>query len=94
MPFLLVIMERQVAAMYEEFFELMHTPFTRDIPADRLYSSRQIDDALGRLTYVADRQLFAVVTADPDVENQRLSGCLKADSQRINICCCICLIRS
>ncbi|MFQ9484175.1 MAG: ExeA family protein [Lachnospira sp.] len=31
--------------MYEEFFELMHTPFTRDIPADR--------------------QLFAVVTADP-----------------------------
>ena len=50
-------MERQVAAMYEEFFELMHTPFTRDIPADRLYSSRQIEDALGRLTYVADRQL-------------------------------------
>lgn len=65
MPFLLVIMERQVAAMYEEFFELMHTPFTRDIPADRLYSSRQIEEALGRLTYVADRQLFAVVTADP-----------------------------
>lgn len=65
MPFLLVIMERQVAAMYEEFFELMHTPFTRDIPADRLYISRQIEDALGRLTYVADRQLFAVVTADP-----------------------------
>ena len=56
--------------MYEEFFELMHTPFTRDIPADRLYSSRQIEDALGRLTYVADRQLFAVVTADP--------GCGKA----------------
>ena len=54
MPFLLVIMERQVAAMYEEFFELMHTPFTRDIPADRLYGSRQIEDALGRLTYVAD----------------------------------------
>ena len=51
--------------MYEEFFELMHTPFTRDIPADRLYSSRQIEDAMGRLTYVADRQLFAVVTADP-----------------------------
>ena len=51
--------------MYEEFFELMHTPFTRDIPADRLYSSRQIEDALGRLTYVADRQLFAVVTAEP-----------------------------
>ena len=52
MPFLLVIMERQVAAMYEEFFELMHTPFTRDIPADRLYGSRQIEDALGRQAVV------------------------------------------
>ena len=51
--------------MYEKFFELMHTPFTRDIPVDRLYSSRQIEEALERLTYVADRQLFAVVTADP-----------------------------
>ena len=51
--------------MYEEFFEMMNTPFTRDIPADRLYSSKQIEDAMGRLTYVADRQLFAVVTADP-----------------------------
>ena len=51
--------------MYEEFFEPMHTSFTRDIPADRLYGSRQIEDDLGRLTYVADRQLFAVVTANP-----------------------------
>ena len=65
MPYALETMERQVAAMYEEFFELMHTPFTRDVPAERLYGSRQIEDALGRLTYVADRQLFAVVTADP-----------------------------
>ena len=51
--------------MYEEFFEMTNTPFARDIPANRLYSSSQIDDAMGRLTYVADRQLFAVVTADP-----------------------------
>ena len=51
--------------MYEEFFELMHTPFTRDIPADRLYSSRQIEDAMGRLTHVDDRTRCTVVTADP-----------------------------
>ena len=51
--------------MYENFFEMENTPFTRDIPADRLYSSKQIEDAMGRLMYVADRQLFAVVTADP-----------------------------
>lgn len=51
--------------MYEAFFEMENTPFTRDIPTDRLYHSHVIDDAIGRLAYVADRQLFAVVTADP-----------------------------
>ena len=51
--------------MYENYYEMIHTPFTRDIPADRLYYSAQIEDAVGRLTYVANRQLFAVVTADP-----------------------------
>ena len=46
--------------MYEEFFEMQNTPFSRDVPADRLYTSPVIDDAIGRLTYAADRQLFAV----------------------------------
>ena len=50
--------------MYESFFEMEHTPFTRDIPSGLLYGSPYIDDAIGRLTYAADRQLFAVVTAD------------------------------
>lgn len=40
--------------MYENYYEMIHTPFTRDIPADRLYCSAQIEDAVGRLTYVAD----------------------------------------
>lgn len=51
--------------MYEGFFEMEHTPFTRDIPVDRLYTSPKIEDALGRLTYAADRQMFAVVTSNP-----------------------------
>jgi type II secretory pathway predicted ATPase ExeA len=50
--------------MYEAYYEMKQTPFTRDIPTDKLYESTAIADALGRLTYVADRQLFAVVTAD------------------------------
>lgn len=50
--------------MYEAFFEMEHTPFTRDIPPELLYESPYIADAIGRLTYAADRQLFAVVTAD------------------------------
>ena len=50
--------------MYEQFFEMTHTPFTRDVPPEALYESPAMRDALGRLAYVADRQLFAVVTAD------------------------------
>ncbi len=51
--------------MYESFFGMGHTPFTRDIPVERLYTSPRIEDALGRLVYAADRQMFAVVTAAP-----------------------------
>ncbi len=51
--------------MYEAFFGMEHTPFSRNIPPDRLYHSEKINDALGRLRYVADHELFAVVTADP-----------------------------
>ena len=52
--------------MYEQFFGMAHTPFSRDVPPEALYESASMHDALGRLSYVyvADRQLFAVVTAD------------------------------
>ena len=52
------------AQMYENFFEMGHTPFTRDVPTDKLYESPYVADAIGRLTYAADHQLFAVVTSD------------------------------
>lgn len=51
--------------VYEDFFEMENTPFSRDVPVNRLYRSSQIEDAIGRLAYAADRQMFAVVTADP-----------------------------
>ena len=51
--------------MYESFFGMEHTPFVRDIPAEKLYESDAFRETLGRLCYVADRQMFAVVTADP-----------------------------
>ena len=50
--------------MYEAFFEMENTPFSRHIPAEKLFESKDMDETLGRLTYAADRQLFAVVTAD------------------------------
>ena len=34
------------------------------MPPEALYESNAMTDCLGRLAYVADRQLFAVVTAD------------------------------
>ncbi len=51
--------------MYEEFFGMKNTPFVRDIPAEKLYEFPEFKETLGRLCYVADRQMFAVVTADP-----------------------------
>ena len=51
--------------MYESFFGMEHTPFVRDIPAEKLYESDAFRETLGRLCYVADRQMIAVVTADP-----------------------------
>lgn len=51
--------------MYESFFEMTNTPFVRDVPADRLYESKEINEVLSRLRYAADHKLFAVVTSDP-----------------------------
>jgi type II secretory pathway predicted ATPase ExeA len=50
--------------MFEEFYGLTHTPFTRDIPADQLYVPVTLEETLSRLEYAAERQLFAVVTGD------------------------------
>ena len=50
--------------MFEEFYGLPRTPFSRDIPTDQLYQSIMLEETLGRLEYAAQRQLFAVVTGD------------------------------
>ena len=47
--------------MYESFFGMEHTPFVRDVPPEKLYESNAFRETLGRLSYVADRQMFAVV---------------------------------
>ena len=61
--------------MYEQFFEMEHTPFVRNIPADRLYSSKAIEEAIGRLKYTVDNKRFSVVMADP--------GCGKSTLMRM-----------
>ena len=56
--------------MYEQYYGMAHTPFSRNVPPEALYESKAIADTLGRLSFTADKQLFAVVTAD--------SGCGKS----------------
>lgn len=51
--------------MYESFFGMEHTPFRRSIPAQRLYRSEKVEDAIGRLRYTADNELFTVVMSEP-----------------------------
>ena len=50
--------------MFESFYGLIKTPFTRDIPTTELYNSAMIEETIGRLIYAAERQLFAVVTGE------------------------------
>lgn len=61
--------------MYEAFFEMENTPFVRNIPSDRLYSSKQIEEAIGRLKYTVDNKRFSIVMADP--------GCGKSTLMRM-----------
>jgi type II secretory pathway predicted ATPase ExeA len=51
-------------AMFEAFYELNRSPFSRDMPPSELYESVILDETLGRLEYAAQRQWFAVVTGD------------------------------
>jgi type II secretory pathway predicted ATPase ExeA len=50
--------------MFESYYELTKTPFSRDMPTDELYASDIMEETLERLKYVAERQWFAVVTGD------------------------------
>lgn len=50
--------------MFEVFYEMENTPFTRDLPTDQLYDSSMTQEILGRLKYAAERQLFSILSGD------------------------------
>ncbi|MGL4523736.1 MAG: ExeA family protein [Bacilli bacterium] len=50
--------------MFEAFFKMEQTPFSRDIPTKELMKSKQMTDVLGRLNFAAERQLFIVITGE------------------------------
>jgi len=49
--------------VFEQFFEMKHTPFVNSIPVGNLYLSEKHVEILGRLSYVAEGNRFAVLTA-------------------------------
>jgi len=53
--------------MFETFYDMAKTPFSRNIPPENLYPSIMLEEALGRLGYAAERQLFAVVTGSSGI---------------------------
>ncbi|GIO43811.1 hypothetical protein J41TS4_35690 [Paenibacillus apis] len=50
--------------MFELFYGLSRAPFSWDMPTGELYESVILEETLGRLSYAAQRQWFAVVTGD------------------------------
>ncbi|TGA95474.1 AAA family ATPase [Sporolactobacillus shoreae] len=50
--------------MFEPFYQMKQTPFSRSVPSSHLYNSQSGDEILGRLMHAAERQLFAVLTGD------------------------------
>lgn len=53
--------------MFESFYGLSLSPFSRDIPTEELYPSVALEETLERLKYAAERQWFAVVTGDSGI---------------------------
>jgi len=50
--------------MYEEFYELSSTPFTKGTPCKDLFMPKEFSEVVSRLEYVSRKQLFAVLTGD------------------------------
>lgn len=58
--------------MYEEFFGMKRPPFQNTIPTGSLYLSERHKEILGRLSYAAASNMFAVVTANVGVGKSTL----------------------
>ena len=50
--------------MFESFYSLSVTPFSRDISVDALYKDNECNELIDRLKYAALRQLFAILTGE------------------------------
>lgn len=73
--------------MYEEFFEMEKTPFTRGIPVDDLYMDQDTEEVHNRLLYAASRQLFALVIGDPGTGKNDLPAAFEKRSGWAGLLC-------
>ena len=67
--------------MYEDFFRMSNTPFTRGIPVDCLYGDTETQEILDRLIYTSRQQLFAILVADAGMGKTTLLRNLKEKLQ-------------
>lgn len=65
--------------VFESFFGLQYTPFTREIPVQNLYLTRSHQEALSRLRYIVQRRQFMLLTGDPGVGKSTVLRRLKHD---------------
>lgn len=65
--------------MFEMFYGMQHTPFTRGIPTSALHKTRQSAEVFSRLEYTARNQLFAVLIGEPGTGKTSTLRRLKAE---------------
>ena len=58
--------------MFEDFYGMHNTPFVNSIPVEGLYLSEKHREILGRLSYVAEGNKFAVLTSSVGVGKSTL----------------------
>ena len=68
--------------MFELFYEMKHTPFTRSIPTSVLYRTHQSSEVFSRLEYTARNQLFAVLIGEPGLGKTSTLRRLKDERNR------------
>jgi type II secretory pathway predicted ATPase ExeA len=76
-----------VSELFEDFYSLTNTPFTRDIPVRSLYNSHIVEEVMSRLEFVAERQQFALVVGECGTGKttiiRKLQTDLKSDKYKV-----------
>ena len=67
--------------MFENFYGFTQTPFSRDMPIDKLYRGNDSDELIERLKYAACRQLFAILTGDSGTGKTTILRCFNEELQ-------------